>query len=487
MVRQVALVRSFRADHDCVVPPKEIELTTENTGGFAALGITGVLLKGVEAAGMTEPKPIQTQAIPHQLEGRDILGIAQTGSGKTAAFSLPILQKIIALGDKRKGKTARALILAPTRELAVQIEETIRVVAKQAHISTALVLGGVSRLSQIKRMQGGVDVLIATPGRLTDLVRENCVDLSETRWLVLDEADRMLDMGFINDVKRIAKGTHKNRQTALFSATMPKEIAALAQTLLRDPIRVEVAPQGTTAAEITQVVHPVPTKDKRRLLSGLLADKGMKSVIVFTRTKHGADAVVRHLERDGFDVAAIHGNKSQNARQRALNGFRDGTLRILVATDIAARGIDVPGISHVVNYDLPDEPETYVHRIGRTGRNGASGASITLYDAATEDTKLRAVERVTRTKLTIKEAPVKLAPAPAAKFDDADKPERSRKPGSHGVPQKHRRPANKMAKSSGEHRANPAPKPASGDAAAQPKRPFHRKRRPGNGGGQRAA
>jgi len=295
----------------------------------------------------------------------------------------------------------------------------------------------------------------------------------------------MLDMGFINDVRRIAKGTHKNRQTALFSATMPKEIAALAQTLLRDPIRVEVAPQGTTAAEITQVVHPVPTKEKRRLLSGLLADQAMKSVIVFTRTKHGADAVVRHLERDGFDVAAIHGNKSQNARQRALNGFRDGTLRILVATDIAARGIDVPGISHVVNYDLPDEPETYVHRIGRTGRNGASGASITLYDAATEDSKLRAVERVTRSKLTIKEAPVKLAPAPAAKFDDEERPQQNRKPGSHSVPQKHRRPASKMAKS-GEHRSTPAAKPASGDAAAKPKRPFHRKRRPG-GGGQRAA
>lgn len=486
--RQVALVRSFKADCNFAVPPKEFKLTTENIGGFAALGVTGVLLKGVEAAGMIEPKPIQTQAIPHQLEGRDILGIAQTGSGKTAAFSLPILQKIIGLGDKRKGKTARALILAPTRELAVQIEETIRTVAKHAHISTALVLGGVSRLSQIKRMQGGVDVLIATPGRLTDLVRENCIDLSETRWLVLDEADRMLDMGFINDVKRIAKGTHKNRQTALFSATMPKEIAALAQSLLRDPVRVEVAPQGTTAAEITQVVHPVPTKEKRRLLSGLLGDKTMKSVIVFTRTKHGADAVVRHLERDGFDVAAIHGNKSQNARQRALNGFRDGTLRILVATDIAARGIDVPGISHVVNYDLPDEPETYVHRIGRTGRNGASGASITLYDAATEDTKLRAVERVTRSKLTIKEAPVKLAPAPAPKFDDAeDKPRSDRKPGSHSVPQKHRRPANKMAKS-GENRSTPAPKPATGEAAAKPKRPFHRKRRPGgSGGGQRAA
>lgn len=483
---------ALKVDRRCAVPPKEIELTNENTSGFAALGVTGVLLKGVEAAGMTEPKPIQTQAIPPQLEGKDILGIAQTGSGKTAAFSLPILQKIIGLGDKRRPKTARALVLAPTRELAVQIEQTIRNVSKSAHISTALVLGGVSKLTQIKRIAPGIDVLIATPGRLTDLMREGLVDLSQTRWLVLDEADRMLDMGFINDVKRIAKATHADRQTALFSATMPKEIAALAGSLLRDPVRVEVAPQGTTAAEITQVVHPVPTKEKRRLLSALLADKNMRSVIVFTRTKHGADAVVRHLERDKFDVAAIHGNKSQNARQRALNGFRDGTLRILVATDIAARGIDVPGISHVVNYDLPDEPETYVHRIGRTGRNGASGASITLYDQATEDSKLRAVERVTRTKLPIKEAPVKLAPAPAAapriSIVGEDKPQKTqhRKGPS---PQQHRRPAQKPGEHrGGNHASAGGHANATGEAAPKAKRPFRRKRRTGNGGGgQRAA
>lgn len=479
-IGQVALVPSFKADYPSTDPLKEIELTEEITGGFAALGVTGILLKGVEAAGLTEPKPIQAQAIPHQLQGRDILGIAQTGSGKTAAFSLPILQQIIALGDKRKGKTARALILAPTRELAVQIEETIRSVAKNAHISTALVLGGVSRLSQIKRMQPGVDILIATPGRLTDLVRENSIDLSETRWLVLDEADRMLDMGFINDVKRIAKGTHKDRQTALFSATMPKEIAKLAQALLRDPVRVEVAPQGTTAAEITQVVHPVPTREKRRLLSAMLTNPDMKSVIVFTRTKHGADAVVRHLERDGYDVAAIHGNKSQNARQRALTGFRSGALRILVATDIAARGIDVPGISHVVNYDLPDEPETYVHRIGRTGRNGASGASITLYDPATEESKLRAVERVTRTKLAITDAPVKPAPAPApiANSGADGRPQRNRKPASQKPAQKNRRPEQKTS----EHRQAVAPKATTnGDMLTQTKRPFRRKRRNSSG------
>ncbi|MFK4823848.1 DEAD/DEAH box helicase [Paenochrobactrum sp. BZR 588] len=479
------------------MPLKEIKLSNEDLSSFAALGITGVLLKGVEASGMTEPKPIQQQSIPAQLAGHDILGIAQTGSGKTAAFSLPILEKIIGLGDKRKAKTARALILAPTRELAVQIEQTIRTISKNAHISTALVLGGVSRLTQIKRMQGGVDVLIATPGRLTDLVRENCIDLSDTRWLVLDEADRMLDMGFINDVKRIAKGTHKDRQTALFSATMPKEIATLAQSLLRDPLRVEVAPQGTTAAEITQIVHPVVTKEKRRTLSGLLTDPAMKTVIVFTRTKHGADAVTRHLERDGYDVAAIHGNKSQNARQRALNGFRDGSVRILVATDIAARGIDVPGITHVVNYDLPDEPETYVHRIGRTGRNGADGASITLYDPGTENPKLRAVERVVRNKLPMKDAPEPKGPMPERprldKPEIADRPASNRgKPGGQKAANRNSRPKFRAERSEdrgeavwtndgrGEQRSN------RGSSAQPAKKPYRRSRRPQNTGGRAA-
>ena len=453
--------------------------------GFAALGITGVLLKALANAGMSEPKPIQEQAIPAQIEGHDILGIAQTGSGKTAAFSLPILAKIIGLGDKRKGKTARALILAPTRELAVQIEETIRTLSKGAHISTALILGGVSRLTQIKKMQPGVDILIATPGRLTDLVRENCVDLSETRWLVLDEADRMLDMGFINDVKRIAKATRKDRQTALFSATMPQEVASLAAGLLRDPVRVEVAPQGTTAAEITQVLHPVPTKEKKRVLSGMLTDKSMASVIVFTRTKHGADAVTRNLERDGYDVAAIHGNKSQNARQRALNGFKDGSVRILVATDIAARGIDVPGISHVVNYDLPDEPESYVHRIGRTGRNGASGAAITLYDPAAENAKLRAVERVIRMKLPVKEAPAPVGPLPVRPEAEKAETAAQRPADNRNKPKSGQRD---HARPHGERRENREKiwsNDGSGDQRApQKKKPFRRRRR---GAGAKAA
>jgi ATP-dependent RNA helicase RhlE len=379
------------------------KLTNENNAeltGFAKLGITGQLLKATAIAGFDTPKPVQEKAIPPYLAGRDILAVAQTGSGKTAAFSLPILTKIVALGSKRTPKTARALILAPTRELAVQIEDTIRVLAKGLHISTALVLGGVSRFSQVKKIAPGVDILVATPGRLTDLVRERDLNLSETRWLVLDEADRMLDMGFINDVRRIAKAVHHEKQTALFSATMPKEIEELARGIMKDPVHVEVAPQGTTAAEIRQGVVMARTKQKRQVLSAMLADEAMKSVIVFSRTKHGADRVVRDLERDGFNAAVIHGNKSQNARQKALNGFRDGSVRILVATDIAARGIDVPGISHVVNFDLPDEAESYVHRIGRTGRNGADGIAITLCDP-TENAKLRAVERVIRMKLPI--------------------------------------------------------------------------------------
>lgn len=378
-------------------------MTIENTAepvGFAKLGITGALLKATNAAGFDTPKPIQEQAIPAQIAGRDILGIAQTGSGKTAAFSLPILMKIAGLGTKRLPKTCRALILAPTRELAVQIEETIRVLAKGLHISTAIVLGGVSRNNQVKRMAPGIDILIATPGRLTDLVREGDVNLSETRFLVLDEADRMLDMGFINDVRRIAKATHRDRQTALFSATMPAEIASLAQSLLKDPVQVEVSPQGTTAAEISQGLIMARLKQKRQVLANLLKDDAMKSVLIFSRTKHGADRVTRDLERDGFKAAVIHGNKSQNARQKALNDFRDGAVRILVATDIAARGIDVPGITHVVNFDLPDEAESYVHRVGRTGRNGADGVAVTLCDP-NENAKLRQVEKIIRMKLPL--------------------------------------------------------------------------------------
>ena len=336
-------------------------------------------------------------------------------------------------------------MLVPTRELAVQIDELFRKLAKGAHLSTALVLGGVSRFSQVRKIAPGVDVLIATPGRLTDLVREKDVILSETTWLVLDEADRMLDMGFINDVRRLAKATHPARQTALFSATMPPEIEQLAQGLLRDPVRVEVAPQSTTAAEIAQKVVMARTKQKRQVLATMLADEAMSSVLVFSRTKHGADRITRDLERDGFNAGVIHGNKSQNARQKALNDFRAGSVRILVATDIAARGIDVPGISHVVNYDLPDEAESYVHRIGRTGRNGADGIAITLCDPS-EGSKLRAVERIIRLRLPVvadhtRDPDPKPAPrdhhAPAANENDGARRDghRGQRHGFGGKPQ----------------------------------------------------
>jgi len=417
------------------------------TSGFAALGLSGALLKAVLQSGLSDPKPIQAQAIPPYLAGRDILGIAQTGSGKTAAFSLPILHKIVALGTKRGPKSARALILAPTRELAVQIEEMIRAVSKGLHVSTALVLGGVSRASQVKKVRLGVDILVATPGRLIDLVREGDISLAETHYLVLDEADRMLDMGFLPDVRRLAKATHPKRQTALFSATMPPEIAALAEGLMKDPVRIEITPQSSTVKEIEQGVVMARKRQKRSVLATMLADESMGQVIVFSRTKHGADAVTRNLERDGFTAAVIHGNKSQNARQKALNGFRDGSVRILVATDIAARGIDVPGISHVVNYDLPDEAESYVHRIGRTGRNGAEGIAITLCDPSETD-KLRQVERIIRTRL----------PVLASHLDKPDPEPRKGEPA--GAPREEQA-----------NRRNPGGKSRSGHS--QPRKPSH--------------
>lgn len=461
--------------------------------GFAALGISGPLLAATLKAGFAEPKPIQVAAIPAQIEGKDILGIAQTGSGKTAAFSLPILSKIIGIGTKRAPKSCRALILAPTRELAVQIEETIRTLAKGLHISTALVLGGVSRFSQVKRMAQGVDVLVATPGRLTDLVREGDITLSQTRWLVLDEADRMLDMGFIHDVRRIAKATHHERQTALFSATMPSEIESLARGILKNPVHVEVAPQGTAAGEITQSVVMARTKQKRKVLSEMLADESLSRIIIFARTKHGADRVARDLDRDGFEAAVIHGNKSQNARQRALNGFRDGSVRILVATDIAARGIDVQAVSHVINFDLPDEAESYVHRIGRTGRNGADGIAITLCDPS-ENSKLRQVERIIRTKLTIAAshldqpdpAPQKRdpnEPRPEAANDDGDRREhRGARPGG-------RNGNARFSKKPGGGRGfggKPGHAGHGGEGAPGGKKPFRAKRR-GTAAGRKSA
>lgn len=367
---------------------------------FASFGLPESLVRSLAKAGFTTPTPIQAKAIPAQLEGRDILGIAQTGSGKTAAFSLPILAGLMKREGRREPRSAAALILAPTRELAVQIDDMIRAYSQGGHISTALVLGGVSRHSQVQKLARGVDVLIATPGRLLDLLEDKKVRLDMTEWLVLDEADRMLDMGFIQPVRQIAAAVGFKRQTALFSATMAPEVAKLAASLLNDPVRVEAAPQGSVVVKIEQEVIMTGAKHKRAKLNELLEDTSMDRVILFTRTKHGADKVAKNLMIDGHTVAAIHGNKTQNARQAALGGFRNGKVRILVATDIAARGIDVPDISHVINYELPDDAENYVHRIGRTGRNGASGKAISLVDG-TERGKLRDVERLIRKTLPV--------------------------------------------------------------------------------------
>ena len=392
---------------------------------FATLGLPAQILSALDKAGFTTPTPIQAKAIRPQMEGRDILGIAQTGSGKTAAFGLPIIAGIAELKGRAAPMTTRALILAPTRELAVQIEEVLQKLSTGMRLQTVLVLGGVSRNAQIQKIARGADVVIATPGRLKDLLDDRKLKLNETRWLVLDEADRMLDMGFIVPVKQIAAAIGPRRQTALFSATMAPEIAELAKGLLNDPVRVEASPPATTVGTLEQRVIMAGSKQKRDELNALLKDPALTSVLIFSRTKHGADKVTKNLAIDGHDAAAIHGNKSQNARQAALKGFSSGRVRILVATDIAARGIDVPNISHVINYELPDDPENYVHRIGRTARNGASGIAITLCDG-TERGKLRDVERLIRRTLPVsgelKGAEAKLADAPKGHRAEGPKP-----------------------------------------------------------------
>lgn len=370
---------------------------------FISLGLPSIITDSLTAGGFTEPTKIQSQAIPKLLEGRDMMGIAQTGSGKTAAFGLPILAGLLGLTGRPRPLTTRALILAPTRELAVQIDEAIRSFAgSKMKLDTVLLLGGVSRYHQVKKLERGVDITVATPGRLKDLMDDGKIRLNETRWFVLDEADRMLDMGFIAPVRAIAKAIGFKRQTMMFSATMAPEVADLAKSLLNEPVRVDASVAGSTVVKIDQRVILSGAKAKRGVLNELLGSETekMERVIIFARTKHGADRVAKNLEIDGHQAAAIHGNKSQNARQAALKGFATGDVRILVATDIAARGIDVPGITHVVNYELPDDPENYVHRIGRTGRNGASGFAITLCDG-TERGKLRDVERLIRRTLPV--------------------------------------------------------------------------------------
>ena len=345
---------------------------------FTDLGLQDSLLKAVKEQGYTTPTPIQQQAIPVVLEGKDVLAAAQTGTGKTAGFTLPLLQRLSENKAHTKKNQIRSLILTPTRELAAQVAQSFKIYGKYMHFTQRVIFGGVGINPQLADLRRGVDIVIATPGRLLDIAGQKGIDFSAVETLVLDEADRMLDMGFIHDIKKLLKMMPKEKQTLLFSATFSKEIKQLASGLLKDPVLVEVARENTTAEQVSQVVHYVDKSRKRELLSQLIKSKDWRQVLVFTRTKHGANRLTKQLEEAGISAAAIHGNKSQGARTKALASFKANEVRVLVATDIAARGIDIDQLPHVVNYELPNVPEDYVHRIGRTGRAGQSGEAVSL-------------------------------------------------------------------------------------------------------------
>jgi len=370
---------------------------------FAELQLMEPILRAVREQGYDVPTPIQAQAIPHLTKGRDLLGIAQTGTGKTAAFALPILDFLARDPQPPTPRQPGVLVLTPTRELAAQIDESFKVYARYLTIRSTVVFGGVGQMKQVRALRQGVDVLVATPGRLLDLMQQGHVDLRAIEVFVLDEADRMLDMGFIHDVRKIIKTLPGDRQSLLFSATMPPDIVKLARTILRDPLRVEVTPPATTVDRVTQSILLVEKSDKRELLGEVLRDPSIERALVFTRTKHGADRVVKHLRSIKENVEAIHGNKSQGARERALDGFRKGRVRVLVATDIAARGLDIPEITHVINFDLPNIPDSYVHRIGRTARAGRDGTAISFCDRD-ERAYLHDIEKLIRQELPIVEA-----------------------------------------------------------------------------------
>jgi ATP-dependent RNA helicase RhlE len=367
---------------------------------FDGLGLTEPLRRAIRAEGYSTPTPIQAQAIPHLLQGRDLLGCAQTGTGKTAAFALPILQRLAGDDERAAPRFCRALVLTPTRELAAQIAASFATYGRYLRLSPAVIFGGVGQDPQVKALARGVDVLVATPGRLLDLMGQGCVRLDRVAVFVLDEADRMLDMGFIHDVRRVVRALPERRQSLLFSATMPPEIARLAENILSNPVRIAVDPVASTVDRIEQGVMFVERAHKRPLLSQVLKDPAVSRALVFTRTKHGANRVAEELARSGVQADAIHSNKSQTARTRALERFRTGAGRVLVATDIAARGIDVDGITHVINYDLPNVPESYVHRIGRTARAGRSGVAISFCDTE-ERAYLRDIEALIKIRIPV--------------------------------------------------------------------------------------
>jgi ATP-dependent RNA helicase RhlE len=385
---------------------------------FSELGLIPALLSAVAAEGYVEPTPIQVKAIPHVLAGRDLLGLAQTGTGKTAAFALPILQRLAGKGPARAPRPIRCLVLTPTRELASQIGESFTVYGKHLALKNTVIFGGVGDSAQKQTLKHGIDILVATPGRLLDLAGQGHLDLRPLEVFVLDEADRMLDMGFIHDVRRVIALLPRHRQTLFFSATMPREAQELADQLLHDPETVAVVPPATTAEKVDQEVYFVEKGDKRALLVDVLREQAMRRVLVFSRTKHGANRIAEHLVKHQIGAEAIHGNKSQNARERALAGFKTGRTRVLVATDIAARGIDIDDVTHVINFDIPEVPETYVHRIGRTARAGAAGMALSFCDAE-ERGDFRAIEKLTRQQIPVVEGhpyesrvPVAAAPPP---------------------------------------------------------------------------
>lgn len=366
---------------------------------FQELGLTEPILTSLTAEGYTQPTPIQAQSIPVLLQGKDLLACAQTGTGKTAAFALPIIQQLTK-ENAHKEKGIKALIITPTRELAIQIDESFAAYGRNTRLRHTVIFGGVTQGKQVNDLRSGIDILVATPGRLLDLISQGIIHLNTIRHFVLDEADRMLDMGFVHDVKRIIKLLPVQRQSLFFSATMPDNIKALADTILRDPAKVEVTPVSSTAETIQQAIYFVDKTDKYELLKCVLRDPAIETALVFTRTKHGADKVARMLAKSHIPAEAIHGNKSQNARQKALAQFKARTTRVLVATDIAARGIDIDELAFVINFEIPNIPETYVHRIGRTGRAGASGKAISFCDEE-ETAYLRDIQKLINLSLPV--------------------------------------------------------------------------------------
>jgi len=436
---------------------------------FSDLGLAADIVRAVSEKGYSEPTPVQRQAIPVVLEGRDIMAGAQTGTGKTAGFTLPLLHRLMAHGAPKGQRPIRALILTPTRELAAQVGESVELYGKYLPLKSTVIFGGVGINPQIDRLRKGVDILVATPGRLLDHAGQKTVDLSKVEILVLDEADRMLDMGFIHDIRKVLALLPKQRQNLLFSATYSEEIKTLADGILKSPALIEVARRNTAAETVTQVVHPVDRERKRELLSELIGSRNWRQVLVFTRTKHGANRLAEQLGKDGITAAAIHGNKSQGARTKALADFKSSAIRVLVATDIAARGLDIDQLPHVVNYELPNVPEDYVHRIGRTGRAGNEGEAMSLV-CVDEHKLLKDIERLLKRDLP-KEIIPGYEPDPTIKAEPIPNGRNSR--GNHAP----RRPQEPRAQASGEPRRE-----RSGNAQPRAARPAS-----GNGGNRSAS